>query len=198
MNVIEKNNLKSKLIVLSLSPLFLLILIKNHKFAEYNGLVNFLEVNNWLVLIMIFCIVWIIASLFFLYEFKMQETHGYNEGYEIRNVIPIKDAGLNYLLTFIIPMIFDELNCWQNVIPFFLIIIILVELLSKTNLYYANPILTVLGYQIIEFDFVEPPKDDYKVKMIGICPKEINKEKVVKYKFISDNVLCIKQRRDKK
>lgn len=190
----EKNTLKSELIILSLSPLFLLIGIKNFKFNQSaNSAIGFIENNAWILLALMFCLIWIVASAVILFRFKAYSTFSCTEGYTIKFISAEDDAGLNYLLTFILPILFDDLNCWQGTITFITIVILIVTLLSKTNLYYANPILTLLGYKVIRFEFNVPPQN-LNGDLIGICPKKIDFAQSIKYKIIDNNVLCIKQR----
>lgn len=176
--------LKIKLIVLSLAPLLFLTAIKNYDYTElYNH-------NICLLIIMLICSVWLIYSLIIYFKFQLYRTFDCIEGVTIKNVKYERDAGLNFWLTYVFPLLFDELKKWQNLVAFVFILLLMVSLLYKTNLYYQNPVLVILGYRIIHFNF-ETQED---IEMIGICPKEINTQYVIKYKFISDNVVCIKQK----
>ncbi len=163
---------------------------------EYVNAIRFIEHNCWLLLIMTFCAIWIIASIVILLRFKFYRTFDCTEGYTIKNVSMEVDAGLNFMLTFILPLLFEDLNCWQSAVVFIVIVLIIVKLLSKTNLFYDNPVLTILGYTIIRFEFNVQPEGEYEYngEVIGICPKSINPDKMIKFKHISDNVVCIKQR----
>lgn len=139
---------------------------------------------------MLICSVWLIYSLIIYFKFQLYRTFDCIEGVTIKNVKYERDAGLNFWLTYVFPLLFDELKKWQNLVAFVFILLLMVSLLYKTNLYYQNPVLVILGYRIIHFNF-ETQED---IEMIGICPKEINTQYVIKYKFISDNVVCIKQK----
>lgn len=175
--------LKIELIVLSFAPLFFLTAIKNYEFNElYNH-------NMCLLIVMSICSLWLIYSLIIYFRFRMYRTFDCIEGFTIENVQYESDAGLNFWLTYAFPLLLDELDKWQNAIAFGIILLLMITLLYKTNLYYQNPILVILGYKVIHFNFTA--QDD---EMIGICPKEIDTQYVIKYKLISDNVVCIKQR----
>lgn len=79
----------------------------------------------------------------------------------------------------------------QGLLVFFVIIILIVALLVKTDLFYANPILMLLGYKVIRFNFTHNSKFGGK-EVIGICPSRINYNKVIKYKIITDAVILMK------
>lgn len=195
--LLPKASVKEQLIVISLSPLFLLTAIKNFSFnLTTYCLSNFISSNICILVIQFFCLLWIIASVGILIGFKSYQTNGYEEGYTIKNVTYDNEAGLNYFLTIILPLLIDDLNCIQNTIVFFIVSILIILLLSKTNLFYANPILMILGYKIIKFQFSTQPTNYIDVDSIGICPRQIDSTKVIKFKKIDGNVLCIKQRRN--
>ena len=150
------------------------------------------QINNHnicLLIVMAICIIWLIYSLIVYFRFRMYSTFSCVEGYTIENVKYESDAGLNFWLTYAFPLLLDELNKWQNAAVFGIILLLMIALLFKTNLYYQNPILVILGYKIIHFNFTT----DDNTEMIGICPKKIDTQYVIKYKTISDNVVCIKQ-----
>lgn len=65
-------------------------------------------------------------------------------------------------------------------------------LLEKTSLFYANPVLAILGYRVYSFSFQE--NTDYKNdKYIGIAYKRISDDATIEYKEISNGVFYIKE-----
>ena len=183
-------SIKTGLIILSLAPLFLLTLIKNFSFS--NNLTDDEYILNLIALII--CSLLVIVSIFIFCIFRKGHSYGYTEGYTISEITEEKDAGLNFFLTYILPLLIDDLYHWQNFIVFVLILIITILLLSKTDLYYANPVLTILGYRVIKFKFDESPSEELSNEVIGICSMAIKHNKVIKFKTISGNVVCVKQR----
>ena len=75
---------------------------------------------------------------------------------------------------------------------FLIIVMFLFALLHRTKLYYANPILAILGYHIYEIQFKD--NSDYEGKYIGISKGELsNNVGSIEYKPITENVLYIKE-----
>lgn len=193
--------LKTGLIIQSLSPLLLLTLIKNCNYdCSSCEIGRFISNNLCLLIVMTICLIWIIISVVVYISFKSYRSSGFTEGYTMKNVETNSKAGLDFFLTLILPISIDELYLWRNAITFALILLALIVLLAKTNLYFSNPVLILLGYIIIEFEFTEPQSKEYLGTQIGICPrgKSFDSEKIIKFKKISDNVLCIKQKRSKR
>lgn len=194
--------MKFELTILSLSPVFLLIAIKNCNFNNVScvtgtttNVMQIIQDNFWLIILLFISVVWLFTSAIILLKFKKYKSYGWKEGFVIKNLSYERNESLNFFVTFILPVLFDDLNCWQNVIVFLLIISLLIILLMKTNLFYANPVLTVLGYEVIKFEFDDPPNDVLAGEIIGICPKSIHSDKTIKFKVIDGNVVCVKQRR---
>lgn len=191
----EKRFWKCGLMMQSLAPLFLLIIIKNFNFDLSSKIpIEFISNNLWLLLVMLISVVWLLLSVFIYIVYKFYHTSDFGEGYTIKNVEKINDEGLGFFLTYVLPISIDELNNWQNVLAFSIILVIIIILMYKTNLYFSNPILIILGYSVIRFQFKNPPNDNYKGTLIGICPCRIKEDKSIKYKLIADNVFCVKQK----
>lgn len=187
--------MKNKLIILSLSPLFLLILINNFVFSSYNELgvmytkCEFIYCNAWILLVEIFSALWLIFSMFILFEFKCFLKYDITGGFEIISVVEDKEAGLNFFLTLIVPLLLEDLNIWQNAMALLFIVICIYNLLTKTDLYYANPVLVILGFKCYKFEFKE--NDDFAGKYYGISRTEVNENSHIKYKIIDGNVLYL-------
>ena len=65
-------------------------------------------------------------------------------------------------------------------------------LMWRTNLYYQNPVLTILGYT--SFSFEMGKSDDKRLEgkeCIGITKNKINGSGVIKYQRIADNVFVV-------
>ena len=197
----KNRGLKIGLIIQSLAPLLLLTVIKNLKFdCSSCEIGRFISNNLCLLIVMMISLIWIIISIVVVICFKSYRSSGFTEGYTIKCVKNNSKAGLRFFLTLILPISIDELYLLRNAITFALILLALILLLAKTNLYFSNPVLILLGYRIIEFEFTEPQSQEYIGTQIGICPrgKSFDSEKIIKFKKISDNVLCIKQKRSKR
>jgi hypothetical protein len=192
--------MKTSLIVISLSPLCLLSLIMNFHFTCQGGQsiasTGFLSDNFITIIVLLICFLWLITSVAMYIYFKFLVSFDRRGGWTIRNVQEEKEADLNFFLTIIMPLLLGELENLQNAIAFFIIFIIIFMLLSKTNLFYTNPVLTVLGYHVYTFEF--ECNEMYREPCLGISSEKIP-DKIenisIEYKSISENVLYIKFRR---
>ncbi len=199
-NNTKKGNkmLKYGLILQSLAPLFFLTFIKNFDCDIFYGDISkYIFNHKFLLSVLFICVLWVVISGIVYLRFRRHSTYGLTEGYTIKNISKQNDKGLEFFLTLIIPLIMDDMEKKRDVFIFMLIIIALCVLLSKTNLYYSNPVLIIMGYNIIDFEFEEPPSDDFKGTMVGIIPPtvSINEKHSIKFKSIADNVLYVRQKR---
>ena len=174
--------MKKCLIILSLCPLFFLTFIEN---LPWRKLVT-ISIKS--------CIVWIIISIIIYIKFKYFFKYGRESGYTIKEIVEEKEAGLNFFLALILPIMKNDIGNFNNFLSFIVLLIIVTMLVNKTNLYYQNPILTIAGYKVYKFKFnnnQEMGNDEY----IGISFNNVNGNNTIEYKKIEDNILIIKQMR---
>lgn len=70
--------------------------------------------------------------------------------------------------------------------------IMLFALMWKTNLFYQNPVLTLLGYEVFSFKFETTQLTEYSEKeCIGITRGIVGRGNSIKRQKISDNVFLI-------
>ena len=190
--------MKIKLLVQSLSPLALLTIIRNFSFVTKNShggplpLADFVYQNCILLIVLGICAVWVLLSVLFYISFGVYIWHNENEGYDIYDVQENEEAGLNFFLTLIIPLLLDKVDTIQGAIAFGLILFFISLLLYRTKLFYANPVLAVLGYRIYEFSFKANNIEGSK-RCIGLCRQKLNNDDTIEYINISDNVFYVRR-----
>lgn len=189
--------MKRKLMIQSMSLLALLTFIRNCSLVTVDSagikLVwnQFLKVNGLVLIILSVCVIWVLLAVAYYVSFAAFRWSGNVSGYEVVDVKEQEDAGLNFFLTFIVPLVIDDVGTIQGFLSFSLIIAIIWCLLNKTNLFYANPVLGILGYQVYEFSFKE--NKSYRDKRcIGICKGRLKEGQAIEYKAITEKVLYIK------
>lgn len=193
----------------SFAPLFLILMIKYFdmeviylcgKFLKLvlNNPINafakmVVHPANITVFLEIFSLLWIIYSLYSVKTFEnSQRANFISEGAKIINTEEISDTGVTFFMTYVLPMAMDDMDTLKGVILFGILMAILFTLMWKTNLFYQNPILTVLGYKIFSFEFEMTQLTEYRnKKCIGITRGKINKDNSVKWQKVSDNVFII-------
>lgn len=189
------NKMKQKLLIQSLSPLALLTIIRNFMFVivDIDGnklkIKEFLCQNIVLLIVMIFCFIWLILSIWFYIEFKAFQYTDRKRGFSIKIIEENDEAGLNFLLTLILPLVIDDVNSWQGASVFFILLFMICILLSKTRLFYANPILSILGYKILKIKFDEN-NDFGQAEVIALSKGVI--DTTISYREITPNVIYIK------
>ena len=159
-----------------------MISINHHRFGE--------------LLIVFVGIIWIVLSALTIPAFKdIQETGYESHGEMIIILDEKKDAAASFLMTFILPLLIDELSSPQNWISYFIVIIVVYAVLYQSNLYYQSPILGLLGYKIFIFRVKNPfSQSGMKKDMdyIGITKKHmVTNESSIMWKHISDNIFLV-------
>ena len=191
--------MKIKLIILSLSPLCLLTFIMNFRFVcvasdgQVLTRIQFIESNILIIALLSACLLWCLISAFFYVYFKFLVSFGGNGGYTIKEITEDKEAGLNFFLTLILPLLVGDLSEWQNAFCFVLIFIIIFVLISKTDLFYANPVLTLLGYRVYKVIFNDNPS--IKGACVIVTTKRTTSEDTIEYMNMAnktDNVVFAK------
>jgi len=151
---------------------------------------QFIEANILILTLLLVCFIWCVVSIFLYCYFRFFVSFGKTGGYTISEVNEDKEAGINFFLTLILPLLIGDLNEWQNLVVFVLIFIIIFILLLKTNLFYANPVLTLLGYHVYKLTFYD--NSDINNECIVLTTSKISTSATIEYKKIADKVLFAK------
>ena len=143
-------------------------------------------------------ILWIIRSLLYIPAFIGTQNHGFHShGEKIISIEEKRDTVASFLMTFILPLLIDELTTPQYWISYFLVIMVVYAVLYQSNLYYQSPVLAILRYHVYEFKVLNPSDTDsegFKKEKtyIGITRGNgINDDSVIKWKKIADDVYLI-------
>ena len=82
---------------------------------------------------------------------------------------------MNFFMTMIIPLLIDDVGTIQGAVTFLIIVVMMCALLSKTHLYYANPVLAILGYRVYEVTFKSNPDFNNEV-CLAVVKRWISKK----------------------
>lgn len=202
-------SMKKKLIMQSFMPLFLILFIKYYDVKLIDISIRFFAqliktpkqaiidvVNDDLfitLLFELFCLIWIIYSLYSIVVFsEIQRANFVSQGESLIDIEKLQDSGIGFFMTYVLPMAMDDLNTKRGLVIFVILIIMLFRLMWKTNLYYQNPILTILGYEVFSFRFDTTMNEAYQNReCIGITRGNVRSEQSIKRQKISDNVFLI-------
>lgn len=203
MNTKRDIKLKRQLMVISFLPLFFLLAIKHVDPAKDFILIKklcyqcselgfsiiikvFYHESFWRMLTVFICLLWIVLSLLLLFVFKDLQTNRFTGGKRIENVKYENDVSLNFFASFLMPLLMD-VSKWQEFAVFAGMLVMIFRLMSKSNLFYQNPILMMFGYRCFTFNY--QGKDE---KYIGISRSyRIDISQKVKQKKIADDVYLI-------
>lgn len=92
---------------------------------------------------------------------------------------------LSFLATYIIPLVGFKMDTDRDIFVLFSVIIITGCIFAKTNLYYSNPTLLLVGFNVYK---VKTNSNDMFKEGIVIIQGKIKKEDMIKYFKFSDNV----------
>ncbi len=189
--------MKKQLMIQSLSPIAFLTIIKNWCFVTKDeagvglSIKEFISANLPLLCTMLVCAIWCILAIIFIISFNAFKYADRKQGYSVATVEKKEDASLNFFFTLILPLLIDNINTWQGVITFFSILIFTWLLMAKTRLFYANPVLSILGYHVTEIVFIDSEEKGTGTYM-AISHGEIDDKHNVEYKDITQDVLFVK------
>lgn len=136
--------IKCGMYVLSLCLLFIIIIIKQIEIPESCTLLALLKAN----FISAICFVLLIFSVLFYLTFDSIIKEDKNGPFKI---IKIENANSDYpvfLATYIIPFIGFELETFRQIIYFIVTLIALGLMYIKSNIFYANPTLSLFNFTI--------------------------------------------------
>ena len=193
--------MKRKLMIQSLSPIALLTIIKNLSFVGENDTGEkltkcaFIQANLPLLIVISVCVLWILLAICFLISFNVFKYADKKGAFSIAIIEEKDEDSLNFFLTLVLPLLIDNVNTWQGMTLFFVILILTWGLMANTRLFYANPILSLLGYRITEIAFLAnqgKTKDSY----IAISRGALGVKHNVEYKDITEDVLFVKGMKD--
>lgn len=208
-----ENNLKLKrdLVFQSFAPLFMLLFIKHFKKNYLDLVCEFFDAlcsmgitafyvalnHSYFGELVVFFIsmCWLVVTILISLGFKGIMKAGFvSAGERIKIVDSPNDGGATFLVTYVLPLLTDDIKDVRGLIVFLTIIIMVILLLTKSNTFYQNPVLMAMGYRTFSFTFKNPAIDipDSQKVYIGITGKNsIDDDSIVKRKYISDGVFVI-------
>lgn len=215
--------LKRDLILQSFCPLFILLFIKYFDVGLFVGLWKFLtgvikgDLTVWKkaadillcseapkiysLLILLLCFSWsVFGILVYIFFGKLQESGLNDFGEKIQIDSFEQEVGITFFVTYILPLMMDDVNTGRGFLVFLVLMIMMIKLLLSSNLYYQNPVLVLMGYRTFRFKFVETSDQDKKGKLfIGIAGKrgtiDWHETFPIKQKLLSDSVYLIFDKR---
>ena len=168
---------KIKLYFLSITPLFLILLIQTLQFK--------LELKpNTIPLI---SITMLLIGIICYYSFKNELKGNTNNPVTITSIENIDYEHITFLVTYIIPFIGFDYSSIRSIIIIFLLLVFIGAIFVKTNIFFANPVLAVFGFHIYKVE-ITGRKD-----LVFISKDKLNINDKVFTNDLHDNVFYVKK-----
>lgn len=206
----EDYRLKLLLVLQSLFPLFLLIFIK------HTGKVNCILIWKFFVLlmkgeplivtkvlhnpafgditVMLISFTWILITIIVCLGFRaFQKTIYVSKGEKIVIDEEKKESGATFFVSFILPLLIENVSSFQGFLAFLTLLIMTIILLMRSGLFYQNPVLALFNYNVFTFHFLRSKEDEQDNRIfVGLTKGNIKfTDRTIKYKYIADNVYYI-------
>lgn len=206
----ENIRLKRDLVLQSFAPLFLLLCVKYaHCYWRYvkpfverfksDKLMVFSDAIHYPIFgdcfVFTISVLWIVRAILVYCGFTGIFRVGFDSRGEQIDILNDRlDSGATFLVTFVLPLLIDDINSLRGFVIFTVLLGLIIILVTRSNLFYQNPVLTLLGYRVFEFQFKNPYTDIEKQDKIyvGITKGKMVTENVnIKRKYIADDVFIV-------
>jgi len=142
---------KVNLYILSLGLLFIFFIIITIKFPD--ECFNIKDFEDWkdilvLNIISIICFIMLLYCIFAYKKFEFDLKGTTDIPFEVTKIESIHYEHLTFLATYIIPLISFDFGSIRQMIVLGLLIIVMGVIYVKTDLFYSNPSLALLGFSI--------------------------------------------------
>ncbi|WP_459581784.1 anti-phage protein KwaA [Dickeya oryzae] len=186
----EQIRRKINLYILSLAILFFFFIFITIKVpicfssqCEFIGWGRLLKDN----IIPIVCIVLLFYCGYAYLRFEYDTKRSGGLPVKIIKLEKINYEHLTFLATYIIPLITFDFEKERYVLVLAALLVIMGVIYIKTDLFYANPSLALLGFNIYKVD-IKVSEDKNKEGVIIISRKKLEVEKMVSYIVLDDRV----------
>jgi hypothetical protein len=112
---------------------------------------------------------------------------GYRNPWKVVHIENMNYETLTFLATYIIPLLFIDLDKDRNPYVLFLMLLVIGIIFIKTNVFYTNPTLSLLNFYIYRIDTIS------EQKIIVISKGKIAINDWIYHKRISDNIFLVKK-----
>lgn len=208
----ENLNLKRSLVLQSFAPLFILLAIKHIKPKIYFHLIETFF-NYWKIekieavsmtvrnkefgslVIFVISVIWLLFTFIIAIGFKGMQKSGFKSaGEQILIEDSPNDSGATFLVTYVLPLLTDDISSVRGLIVFLVLLSMVIILLINSNTFYQNPVLSAMKYRTFIFKFINPASDinHSNGTYVGITKGAlIDENLIIKRKYISNGFFLI-------
>lgn len=181
---------KIGLYIISLWLLFLLVIIITIDipfcWGENCHLIGFNKLNTAIVIPFI-CFICLLWGIYEFKRFKFDIEGSTNIPFKLLKVESINYEHLTFLATYIIPLVTFDFENIRYLIVLALLLIFMGIIYIKTDLFYANPSLALLGFHIYKADGLFK-NDDTRDNIVIITRSKLVQNERVSYIKLDDRI----------
>ena len=179
--------LKLSLYLISLWILFFMLIVLKLDISTIPFKLKLAEIGEFLYRNSVSCIcaVFILLGGVGYWWFKDSLNNAKQLPVEIRECESINYENLSFLATYIIPLVCFPMETEREVFVMFSVIVIIGCIFVKTDLYYTNPSLILLGFNVYR---VNTNSNKEFQQGLAIIKGKLKKGDSIKYLTLSDNV----------
>lgn len=137
--------------------------------------------------IAIICLVLFLYSVFAYFKFKYDIKQSTEIPFEVVKIEGINYEHLTFLATYVIPLITFDFEKTKYIVVLAMLLVVMGVIYIKTDLFYANPSLALMGFHIYKLDGVFKGGEK-RENIIVITRKKIKMGDSVKYIKLDDRV----------
>lgn len=137
--------------IMSMSLLFLMLIIITIEIpicfdsdCHFTGFYNLAYKNITTILLAILLIIGVV--FYFIFNNKIKNSK--EIPFKIEKIESVAYENLSFLATYIIPLVTFDFSNVKYTIVFFMLILIMGCIYVRTNLFYSNPVLLMLGFRV--------------------------------------------------
>jgi hypothetical protein len=150
--------------------------------SDINFILQDLKVKNIVFLVSLF---FIFLGLAILAVLANSYGSGWSINCKISNITNENHEHLEFLTTYIMPLVFTDVNSKRTVLNLALMIIAIGAIYIKTNRFYSNPSLAILGFKVYKANI-----HDRAIKQcVIICRGDLIETSTIKYIQIDSNTV---------
>lgn len=181
---------KIGLFFLSLWLLFLLIIIITAEIPFCLG--EKCEFVGWTYLIILniiplFCIIALVIGFISFFDFRFQMKGTPELSVKITEIENIDYEHLTFLTTYILPLVCFQFENLRYILTFIIILFVIGLIYIRTDLFYANPTLAILGFRIYKISG-EFRKGEIRTEKILITKNKLQLNDRIKYFKLDERI----------
>lgn len=189
----NKKILKYLLYILSLWLLFLSLFIMSYDknlflnaFKDWHSLSIFeLKPKNF---VFILSFIFMLLGVFIYYYLCFSFMSGWSINCTVNSVSNQSHEHLEFLTTYVMPLVFTDVNSKRTMLNLVIMIIVIGLIYVKTNRFYSNPSLALLGFKIYKGTIHDRGDKEFVI----VCHGELKNDSIIKYIKIDDETCIVK------